>query len=137
MKIKQSFVTNSSSTSFMVAFKKELKEGDLSYIIDTLKISKDKAEIILRDSLHQTPLRIPINKFTEKRLYALIGMIAVNEDYEGYNDFSPEELREFIQKNKGSYIYRYEFSDNDAEIYSELEHDDTFTLLPHLECSKH
>lgn len=137
MKIKNSFVTNSSSTSFIVSFLKKLTKKDLDYIKNILQLPDDKAKIVLSNSLYQTPIRIPINKDIEKILYEICGMSMVHEDYVNYNDFTPEELREFIRENRGSYIYQYEFSDNDGKIFSELEHNGTFDKLPHLSYSKH
>lgn len=49
MKIKNSFVTNSSSTSYLVCWNKKITKKDLDYV--KTYISEEKAEIVFNDSL--------------------------------------------------------------------------------------
>jgi hypothetical protein len=54
MKIKSDFITNSSSSSFIVVFPKKIETID-----DVLKyMSKTKAEVVFRESTEQIPIKI-------------------------------------------------------------------------------
>jgi hypothetical protein len=66
MKIKSDFVTNSSSSSFVVIFPKEIK-----FIDDILPYMEDwKAHIVYSDALNQTPIQIKLGgKGTEVRVH--------------------------------------------------------------------
>jgi hypothetical protein len=84
MKIKYDFMTNSSSSSFIVAFEKKIvKFEDVEFLISR----KDKAKQILKDSLSQKPKKInPKNKsllnyVVKELIYGYMG-----PDYSDFQD---------------------------------------------------
>ncbi len=170
MKIKVDFITNSSSSSFVVAwpFKVKTRNDILKYI----QLEDIKIDIVFNDSRSQVARKI----VKTKKIVELVTEQAGGGYLIGYHDYQKwekdflkrnnithdelhknkqwlsllwseqDELRDqvatkqacdFIDQNEGSYLYIYEYSDNDSEIYSELEHGGTFTHLPHIQISHH
>ena len=167
MRIKNDFVTNSSSSSFVVAFEKPVKS--LDEIKDKIMFI-EKAKAVFVDIQKQKPLRIIKN--CPPCLKKITGEIA-SGFFEGYEWDSPklnnlkrgdfktekeyfatqgkiyDELSEknrqkaekiatnFIKENKGKVAYIFSYSDNDGEFESEMEHGDTFRNFPHITISHH
>ncbi len=166
MKIRKGFVSNSSSSSFVVAFPKgfdpsdtavkELLFGDsqrvcyYEYAVD----ADQAASIIASDMRGQAPNN------NEAMIDALSGHLPGAPDYDDFrirDDSKPEwqwncdwesyekalnVFREKMMENmKAEFgdadIYCFEYSDNDGHIYCTLEHGDTFAAVPHLRVSKH
>ncbi len=76
MKIKSDFITNSSSSSFIVVFDKQVtKFEDVEYLIS----NPTKAEQVLKDALNQTPKKIKANNIK------LVSMVA-DEMNQGHVD---------------------------------------------------
>ena len=165
MKIRNGFVSNSSSSSFLVAFDrkpatvKELQKilfGDKKYIAyyDYVHSTEKAAETVFNDLQKQSPLAL--NDVADELSYGYVGEDG-ELDFPHYNpEATPEEhdrsWNEYENKRKqisqrvadekwkewkGKEIYRFEYSDNEGEFFCTLEHGDIFSNLPHVQISHH
>jgi hypothetical protein len=191
MKIKLDFVTNSSSSSFLVAWPNKIEKMD-----DVLKIipEEEKASIVFHDAIDQTPYHLEHGNFdydfnivtqaiTEDFIeFILNGYTANIDSYhlvdpirskirrelfrnnnptidevkkledETHKQFKeqygmdPNELsrkkalkliKSFMEQNKGKYIYKFHYGDEDGNLYSDLEHNGTFESLSNIQVSHH
>jgi len=167
MKIKLSFVTNSSSSAFVVAFPKRIE-----FLDDVKKYIEDKkAETVFNDAINQRPLIAkPAGKKVLEKVTAKLNsgyyptapdwledFEAFKKEYslsttEVYQTFLKEfnnkfekkcdevlgpVANQFLTEAEGQYIYFFEYGDEDGQYFAELEHGDTFKLLNHLIISKH
>lgn len=171
MKFKVDFITNSSSSAFVVAFPD--KVTGLGFVEQFIS-PEWKAEIVYEDAKKQTPTLV--SSHNTKALAEVVealqsGYLDLLDD--GYYDreekfmkregITREDLRtnhtwyqlmdreqdikrnkiaagmaeKFIKENEGSYLYHFEYGDEDGENMSEMEHGDTFRKIPHLGISHH
>lgn len=165
MKIRNGFVSNSSSSSFIVAFSKEptsveevQKEvfKELEYVgqpYDSFTVFSTTylAKIIFEDIQKQKPnIEESIIDSVEGGWFK--GHVDYKDfetpgnkngafDWEGYdkaNKVAAKKVTDkFIEDNKDKFIYVFSFSDNDPDPYSTLEHGEIFRNLNHIQTSYH
>src|SRR4030065_787612 len=148
MKIRNGFVSNSSSSSFIVAFSKDIeltKESIKDYLFGEQKfitgnddsITTDEAtDIILKDMINQKP------NDDKNLLEACRGNLQGAPSWEDFkkkngepdwkkceearDEYVTKFLNDLKERTKSMDLYTFEFSDNDSSYYSILEHGGTF-----------
>jgi len=184
MKIRNGFVSNSSSSSFVVASPKKLKTIEVikEVLFPTEETFVDPYEhysfspehahhsescicgAVLVRGHESWPISeicdIILNEVKEQKPNNKKAIIdGFSGWYEGIPDYDNFELptgetdwvsyhkselkcrkrlaEKFIKDNPNSYIYVFEFSDNDGSLYQSLEHGNTFYNVPHVKISRH
>lgn len=166
MKLRQGFVSNSSSSSFIIALKdkpqsaEELQKilfGDseiLAYY-DCSMTTSLAAETVLEDIKEPVGLKEIIeeldcgwpevddeDKRPEYPWSELNDTIEKKkQSYEKYQGeclvYNTKIAESFMKKTEGMKYYIVEYCDNDGAHQSALEHGGTFDNIPHLRVSKH
>jgi len=157
MKIRNGFVSNSSSSSFVVAFSsipnsieevRKMLFGDAKSIsIYGYSIStEDAAKTVFNDMQEGCVTE-------EKKIAEEVGSgwfpghpdhdynwedeEAREKYYEDCDKKAVEVTEEFLKANKGTNIFIFEYSDNDGQFFCVMEHAEIFFRLPYLYISKH
>ena len=154
------YVSNSSSSSFIVAFpKKPESVGDVQKILfgdeeyyyspygDRFEV-EEIANVVYNDIKNQEA-----NDFV--RMHESVGngwfagsldvdLFRKEDDKIDWEEYSAENgkivdkiILDFMKKNKGSFFYVFDYSDNDGEMYSSMEHGDLFDNLDYIKTSHH
>ena len=155
MKVRNGFVSNSSSSSFIVAFpvipqsKDEIKEllfgseAKFPHPYQDYSIPTD----VIADAIW-SDLKPPISKdeAVEEARGSLEGGPELNwtehvsdADYDNYDleskKYAELKIDEFVKEN-GSNIFMFEYSDH-SDLGSAMEHGGIFSRIPHIVVNKH
>lgn len=164
MKIRNGFVSNSSSSSFVVAFPKvpesaeevqNILFGDdekfkMTYENDFIP-TIEMARVVFNDIKDQTP------NDEDSIFNGFGGWLEGGPEYPNYDSNISDKERnklwkkydmeldkyqrkicnKFIKDNENSFIYVFEYSDNDGAFYTTMEHGDIFSRLPNKRISRH
>ena len=167
MKIRNGFVSNSSSSSFIIAFKEKPKSAEeLKEILysekDTLYWDDDynmptelAAKIIFNDldqsvseeeMLEELDSGSPINVEEQEPHFHYFSYGEETEDtreqrlnkyFEERKQFNNAVLKSFTEKTAGMLYFIVEYSDNEGPDGVTLEHSHTFEKIPHICINKH
>ena len=166
MKIKTTFITNSSSSTFIIAWPYKINSEN-----DVIKfVPKKYAKTVYQDATDPIPKNHPdalqriieevgngyIDGFpchtkiieeickreniTKQNLYD--NNIWYNQSYREEkikrNKIAYKKSKEFLDEiTEGSYIYILEYGDDNGEYFSQMEHGNIFAKLPHIKISNH
>lgn len=144
MKIRSGYVSNSSSSSFVIALPSrpasveqlhdwlfpDGPQANICWHGDIDSMSAAKAVFAdLTDPIEIEPLAVlagaygaPVVPPTPRALIEEMGQAAADR---------------FVRQNPGAVFYNLMYSDNDGPLYSALEHGDTWDNIPHVKESHH
>lgn len=144
MKIRNGFVSNSSSSSFIVAFPKDILNNPDSFIISKLKrlLFDGKQSYHGHDLDYVSEIIMKEMKasgvFLSKKVCPHCGKELPWNNEEDYDSEEVNEIAEdFIKKYPDSDIFTFSFSDEDGGIWSDLEHGGVFENLNHEKINQH
>jgi len=163
MKIRIGFVSNSSSSSFIVAFAKTPEDIQE---LNSMLFDNSQKEFPCDIDGDYFPNRYPVYSVAETvfesmkepisdeeaieicRSGWIDGMPSLDTSNKDFNathrawmakldEFARKAFDKFRKQNKKASLFVFEYSDNEGEYESTLEHGDLFRKLPHLTVSHH
>ena len=166
MKIRNGFVSNSSSSSFIVAFKKvpksvaemqkmlfgkqlyyqnpyydpEYKDGS-----EPSWYAEEVSARVFRDILEPISIKELASHFSGYIMDSYApDRDSFPQDCDGHDqwwkameEYSIKAAESFVKNNPGAKFYEFEYSDNDGPFDTALEHGNLFERLPHVTISNH
>ena len=166
MKIRGGFVSNSSSSSFIVAFPKDMQissdnvqnylfagqENITAYDWIGTFTAKEIADQVTRDMREQTPNNdeaiaealgghLPgAPNYDRFRIRRADGK-GYDYDWDAYEKASSEHRAKMAEKIKAEFagmdVFTFEYSDNDGNFYCTMEHGGIFDNVPNMRISNH
>jgi hypothetical protein len=167
MKIRNGFVSNSSSSSFIVAFKKvptsckklqrmlfgnETKFGgtyrssptyDADYIAEVVWQDMQRSGSASKKKIADVIKVGWADDRPDLDEYVITFDDENGREYnwdkyrESINKWANKKAQEFTNENPNCKFYIFSYNDNDSQMYSEMEHGDLFRKLPHLTVNCH
>jgi len=157
MKTRNGFVSNSSSSSFIVAFPyipetveevKQMLFGDIERIdiYDYSITTSQMAGVVFKDMLDSGIVNkekimeeVSLGQFPgcPEHDYNYRDEEAMNKYFEIWDKAAVKLGNDFINANLNGHFFIFEYCDNDGPLYSTMEHGDIFSRLPNIQIGKH
>jgi hypothetical protein len=147
MKIRNGFVSNSSSSSFILVFDK--KPSSIEELIDILDLhragikghtAEEAAKIIFKDVIEDKSKTLDedlIQEFEDHLCPDFSDKETTNRFFEQKRKEAIEMAEKFKNKNKNKYITVVSYGDNDGNLHSQLEHGNIFSKILNIRVSHH
>ena len=135
MKTRQGFVSNSSSSSFIVCFHTMPKDRD-----DLQKmLFGDEAFLRGGDDRHGGNRKWLTSQVAQRVWDDMVGneLTADEALEEAEYEYDHLHAQEFIEKNRGGRFFEFSYGDHDGEFESDLERGSIFSQLPYLYINMH
>jgi hypothetical protein len=132
MKVRNGFVSNSSSSSFVIALKEGPNELSPGKIMELFEVGPSMGQILYHDLVAGCFSTGSV----EAHRCPTCGHDLESEDYDWDREERTDTCR-FIADNPGMHYYKVEYSDNEGDFRSELEHGSHWNRVQCLRFSHH